>query len=414
MQINKLFKMGKEIYLLIISMLFLISGLSKAQDLSGRNADKGGTQNEYVLFSDMKTSYRIALDAKASDSEKWAALELQHWLNEIGGVYFPIQSLDQPYKGPQIILGYNDTVKKITGEVAPLELDESFRYYNSGDDIIIYGGKQRGTMYGVMSFLENELGVRWYTPSVTLTPKRNEITFRSFNHTESPGIRVRNDFYFEAFDPVWAARNKMNGRMGYVQQPGGIEAYWAVHTFYPLMPPDEFYDKHPEYYSLIDGKRTYDHAQLCLNNPDVLKILTERVKKQMRESPEYLIYDVSQNDWHNPCQCDKCQAIVKKEGAESGIIVWFVNQVAKAVEKEFPDKFIGTLAYQYTRTPPKNIHPRDNVVVRLCPIEACVSHDLKSCQQNKSFMEDINGWSSIAPHLYIWDYVVNFQNLKLT
>ena len=69
----------------------------------------------------------------------------------------------------------------------------------------------------------------------------------------------------------------------------------------------------------------------------------------MRESPEYLIYDVSQNDWDNPCQCDKCQAIVKKEGSESGVIIWFVNQVAEAVEKEFPDKFIGTLAYKYTR-----------------------------------------------------------------
>lgn len=203
---------------------------------------------------------------------------------------------------------------------------------------------------------------------------------------------------------------------GYAQQPGGVEAYWAVHTFYPLMPPSEFFAKHPEYYSLKDGKRIADQSeswsergQLCLSNPDVLKIITERIKAKIRQYPDYLIYDVSQNDWRNPCECDNCQAIVKKYGGqESGIIIWFVNQVAKSIEKEFPDKYIGTLAYQYTRTPPQNIRPRENVVVRLCPIEACVAHDLKTCPKNQSFMEDLKGWSAIAQHLYIWDYVVNF------
>jgi hypothetical protein len=263
-------------------------------------------------------------------------------------------------------------------------------------------------MYGVFEFLERELGCRWYTPTVSIIPKRQELKFVWFDHAEKPGVRVRNDFYFEAFDPTWAARNKMNGAMGYREQPGGIESYWSVHTFFPLMPPDEFYKKHPEYYSLIDGKRIFERAQLCLTNPDVLRIMTDRIRKRMRESPEYLIYDVSQNDWYNPCQCDKCQAIAKEKGGESAVVIWFVNQVAEAIEKEFPDKFIGTLAYQYTRTPPKNISPRNNVVVRLCSIECCFAHDFNSCPENKSFLEDLKGWSAIAPHMYIWDYVVNF------
>ena len=144
------------------------------------------------------------------------------------------------------------------------------------------------------------------------------------------------------------------------KQPGGIESYWAVHTFFPLVPPEEYYEKHPEYYSLINGKRVHDHAQLCLTNPNVLKILTKNLRQVMIDKPGYLIYDVSQNDWANPCQCDKCQAIVKREGSESGVVIWFVNQVAAALEKEFPDKYIGTLAYKYTRKPCKTIKPRKN------------------------------------------------------
>ena len=289
-------------------------------------------------------------------------------------------------------------------------MDESFRYFNKGADIFIFGGSRRGSMYGVMAFLENELGCRWYTPQVSVIPQKTEFVFNRLDHSEKPGYRVRNDFYYEAFDPVWAARNRMNGSMAARQQPGGVESYWGVHTFYPLMPPEEFFNAHPEYYSLIDGKRIHDHAQLCLSNPDVLKIITERIKKAMRENPDYLIYDVSQNDWYNPCQCERCQAFVKSEGSESGIIIWFVNQVAAAVEIEFPDKYIGTLAYQYTRTPPKNIHPRNNVVVRLCSIECCFAHDFKSCPENQSFILDLQKWSAIAPHMYIWDYVVNFSH----
>src|SRR5665647_2754084 len=65
---------------------------------------------------------------------------------------------------------------------------------------------------------------------------------------------------------------------------------------------------------------------------------------------------------------------------------------------------------ELSQTPPRNIKPRHNVVVRLCSIECCFAHDFKSCPENKSFLDDLKGWSAIAPHMYIWDYVVNFSH----
>ncbi|MFC2125240.1 DUF4838 domain-containing protein [Bacteroidota bacterium] len=400
--------MGRTVFISIILFLFL-TGIAPVQN-SIKQTDFTGKIPEHVLFSAEKSSYRIAVSNGASESEQWAAKELQHWLKEISGAELPIQPVEQAFQGPQIIVGYNGLVKEKTGNAAPTELDESFRYCSYGPDILIYGGKHRGTMYGVMAFLENEFGCRWYTPSVSVIPRREEFSFAAFDHSEVPGIRVRNNFYFEAFESIWAARNRMNGAMSSREQPGGIEGYWSVHTFSRLLPPSEFYNDHPEYYSLINNKRIHEGEQLCLTNPDVLKIVTERIKKRMRESPEYLIYSVSQNDRDNPCQCNKCQAIVKKEGSESGVIIWFVNQVAEAVEKEFPDKFIGTLAYKYSRKPCKTIQPRHNVVVRLCSIECCFSHDIESCSRNKSFLQDLKGWSAMSQNLYIWDYVVYFQH----
>lgn len=395
----------------------------------GINADQNvfpeAASTEHILFSNGATDYSIALDADASDSEKWAAQELQYWLMKISNAYFPIiEYNDKRFDtwgavNHVIYVGYSNVVNGLTSFPQPKNEDESFRYFTEGSNIFIFGGKKRGTMYGVFSFLENEFGCRWYTPTSELIPKKDTYAYKQLDHKEEPGIQVRNDFYYLAFDPVWAARNKMNGRhsggLSINTQPGGVESYWRVHTFYYFIPPDEFFDDHPEYFSLKDGKRIADQAeswsergQLCLSNKNVLQIITDRLIEEIKLNPEHRIYSVSQNDWRNPCECDSCQAIVQKYGGESGMILWFVNQIAEKIEEVYPDKLVGTLAYQYTRAAPKNITPNENVVIRLCPIEACVAHSLESCPNNQSFMRDLKDWAEISPQLFIWDYVVNF------
>ena len=239
-----------------------------------------GPIKRYTLFEDGKTQYKIVIGAGASDSERWAAQELRYWLREASGADFPVFEDTAPIAEHEIILGVNEHTRKVLGEKTPnpAELDESFHILNTGPKITITGGRMRGTMYGVMDFLETELGCRWYTPHVSVIPKKNRYAFVTLDRTGAPGLRVRNDFYYEAFEPIWAARNRINGSMGYRVQPGDVESYWAVHTFNHFMPPDEFFESHPEYYSLIGGARSADRTQLCLTNPDVFRILTERLK----------------------------------------------------------------------------------------------------------------------------------------
>lgn len=120
------------------------------------------------------------------------------------------------------------------------------------------------------------------------------------------------------------------------------------------------------------------------------------------------MYSVSQNDNSLPCECEDCKAIAEKYGGQSGLLIWFVSQVADAMKKVYPDKNIGTFAYQYTRKAPEGIVPRDNVVIRLCSFECCFGHPLESCSINKPFISDLHDWSKVTPRLYIWDYVVDF------
>ena len=362
-----------------------------------------------VLFKKGKSDYKIVVAKEASLSEKTAARELQDYLFEVSGARMPIVN-DLQTKGKKIIVGYVDGNKALKDVAAPQKDDESFTYRSSGKDILIYGGAQRGTMYGVYAFLEKEFGIHWLTPKCTVIPHLDQWGFKNLDHSEAPAIGYRYSNYFVAnTSPAWSAHTKENMKWNPVESEyGDLEAYWSAHTMGMLVQVKEFFDVHPEYFCQRDGKRI-SYGQLCLSNPQVLNLCKERLAQKMRELPAYRIYSLSQNDNQLFCECSECKAIEERYGGHSGLMVWFVNQVADAVKDEFPDKYVGTFAYQYTRKPPVGIKPRNNVVIRLCSIECCFAHPLDAgCPQNEAFMDDIKRWAELAPHLFIWDYIVDY------
>lgn len=364
-----------------------------------------------ALFNNGKSDYSIVLCKNASISEQTAAKELQSYLEQVGGVVLPIINRDQLEEGQKhIFIGYNKHYGEECGVERPDKNDEGFTYRNVGDNIWIYGGSQRGTMYGVYSFLENELGIRWYTKDYTHLKPLKKWQFKELYCSETPFIQYRFDQYYNV-EPHkdWLAHNKCNSVWAAQDNEyGGLVAYWNAHTFEQFIPSGEYFQKHPEYFSLRDGKRT-PYTQLCLSNPEVLQICIEKMKQAIAANPLYWVYSMSQSDNQFPCECEKCRAIEEQYGGHSGLMVWFVNQVADAIKPLYPDKYIGTFAYQYTRKAPTGITPRDNVVIRLCSIECCFAHPLEECEHNRPFISDIEDWSKIAPHLFIWDYVVNYR-----
>lgn len=362
------------------------------------------------LFRDGRSVYQIVVAKEASSSEQTAAQELQQYIEKVSGVRLPITD-DLNVAGKRIFVGYNPRVADLTGARKPRKNDEDFTYKTIGHDLFIWGGSGRGTMYGVFTFLEREFGIHWLTPNCTVVPTLREWKLpRKLNHSERPFIGYRYSNYFVANAPEWSAHTRENMKWSpKINAYGNIEAYWGAHTMGHFVSVKEFFEKHPEYFCLRDGKRFSGYGQLCLSNPDVLELCKTRLMQFMRENPAYRIYSLSQNDNFLFCQCEHCKAIEDQYGGHSGIIVWFVNQVADAVKQEFPDKFVGTFAYQYSRQPPTGIKPRENVVIRLCSIECCFAHPLDAgCPQNEKFMSDLKGWAELAPHLFIWDYIVDY------
>lgn len=373
----------------------------------------------HTIASKGHSDYRIVIAANASQPVKRAANELRDHLKQATGADLPIVDARGPAGAHEILVGKSGHTETLAPGLHRRTFGaEEFAIQSVGGHVAIVGGEPRGTLYGAYRFLVEAVGVKWYTPEVTRVPGYETLTVGPLDTTDAPALEYREPFFREAFDPDWSVRNLSNSsHADLTAQHGGKVKYGArafVHTFDVLVPVAEYFAEHPEYFSLIDGKRTDDHTQLCLTNPEVLELAIAGVRKWIRDDPEANIFSVSQNDWLNPCQCDSCRAIDEREGSHSGTMLWFVNQVADAIADEAPHVAIDTLAYQYTRKPPKTIRPRPNVIVRLCSIECCFAHSLESeCPENKAFVEDVEGWKPICDRLYVWDYVTNFLHYVL-
>jgi len=369
-----------------------------------------------TLVENGKSTYSICLSSQASPSEKRGAAELQKFLGEMSGAQLPVITDTAKPKGNLILVGRGKLTDKMKLSIDYAKLgDEGFALKTSGKHLVIVGGRQRGTMYGVYTLLD-KLGCRWFTREVSRIPKTPTIRVPVLDEAQTPAFEYREPFFTEAFDKDWAARNRINGAaMKLDESTGGKVTYYPfVHSFNQMIPPETYFRFHPEWFSLIDGARRAERSQLCLTNPELLKESVKNVLGWIREHPKARIISVSQNDWTGWCECDNCRRVEQEEGGvHSGPLLRFVNAVAAEVEKQYPDKLIDTLAYWYTEDPPTKVRPRPNVRIRLCPIGACESHPYEKCPRNAYFMRNLRNWSKITNQLYIWHYNTNFAHYLL-
>ena len=371
-----------------------------------------------TLIDQGKSRYRIVVSAVAIPSERYAAEELQRYLERMSGARLPIVTDAEPMESREILLGDNTRLRKLKWNIDFHKLGtDGFALRTDGKRLIIAGGRPRGTLYGVYALLEEKLGVRWFTPEFEVVPKLQRVNLPKLDEIQVPALEYREVYWTEMIrDTDFAARHRLNGNhYRLIEKHGGRAAVYFpfVHSL-DMLVPRELYPEHPEYFPLIDGKRKDGYVQRCLSNPDVLTIAIGRVRQWLKEHPEATIISVSQNDTFNYCQCDRCKALDDAEGSPSASLLRFVNAIAEDVERDSPNVRIDTLAYQYTRKPPKTIRPRRNVIVRLCSIECCFAHPLETCAspEDQRFRDDIIAWQPVAPLLYVWDYTPNFSHYQ--
>ncbi len=330
--------------------------------------------------------------------------DLQAYLGACLGVEPEVITDPSLADGPMIVVGAGPTARSLGVDPNPDTLgDQGYVLRTVPPHIVIAGGRAVGTLYGVHRFLEDYFGVRWFAPGVTRTPNVVSVTVPPTDEMVQPGFFFRDIAYtWPGADDDFLVRRAENSGNGDENSPTGIRYAHdgRCHTYFWFISPEEFYDEHLEYFSLVGGVRLRDETQLCLTNPDVLEIVTERMLQRMADRPEVQQHNFSQMDWYNYCECENCRRINEQYGTTGGTQFWFVNQLAERVAQVYPDKLISTLAYTYTEEPPVGMTMHPNVAVWLCHMyPSCDAHPVATCPLNAEYRRRAEAWAGITNHL---------------
>lgn len=177
-----------------------------------------------------------------------------------------------------------------------------------------------------------------------------------------------------------------------------------------IVPPREFGRSRPDFFAVnAKGERQGEgtspqYIQYCLSNPDLAKLVGERMVELMRANPCALLFPISPGDGaDNDCKCARCKAL----GSTSDVWLTFFNRVAEVTSREFPWKYLHMSSYVDTPEAPRSdVKPHPNVTADYCiyPRDYWPSCLLWDHWSNDEGRKAIAGWRRLFPRMPVVYY----------
>ena len=306
--------------------------------------------------------------------------------------------------------------------------DDGYKLEIKPEGIYIVGKTDDATRNGIYDFLETHLECMYVSPENTYVPLCPTVKLALEEKTVNPTITWRKVYQYESVQNGWYERLKMNGTI-VKEGENSIELYneWGTwcHSSFEFVPPEKYFDEHPEYYAKFLGKRRYQFnvlgrtfpTHLCYTNEEVYQIAEAELVKRIEANPEVKFWDFSIMDtYFATCRCKECKKFNKEAGSEMGTLLAFLNRLADAIRDDYPDVYLSTLAYQRVKNPPKNMKCAPNLCINVCAFPGTQSYPYSTeggIKASREFAERVVEWGKICDNILVWDYVVNFTHLKL-
>ena len=141
-----------------------------------------------TLSENGKTDYVIVVQDDTIAVLNTAAKELAEHLKAVTGGDFKIVTPQQRTAGQKALI--IESVQSKPDGIA-ITFD--------GNDIHLGGQLPRGPLYAVYTFLEDYVGIRWWTPTESYIPHKPTLDVPVRNHAYAPKIICREPFYKNMF-----------------------------------------------------------------------------------------------------------------------------------------------------------------------------------------------------------------------
>ena len=384
-----------------------------------------------TLSENGKTDYVIVSEIGAQ--EGFAVKELKDFLKQSTGTDFKDAPVAEAGKYPRrIVVGDNALSQELLGEatLASLRSEESL-VATKGRDLILAGEGERGTLYAVYSFLENELGCRWYTAYRDIVvPKHETLAVGELCRRELPAFKFRYmSTYFYQLRPereLFFFRDRLNSieSAALPELRNDLPMIGpGCHTLYFYMNPEKKYhedwkncpkpplnnlfESNPAFFSMdASGKRM--KLQLCFGNPQLRKTLTSQIEAVINSSPRSArVLTLDANDVPGKfCNCPECLKLEGKYHTPAGPLLDYLLELCAYLKQKHPEVYVKTLAYRkgQSEIPPDNVEKLpDNLIIVFAPIESNFAAPLDH-PSNKDTMENLRKWCKIAKNVWVWYY----------
>jgi len=325
-----------------------------------------------ALTKNNQPNATIVLQANAPDPMKEAAADLQKYIQKISGVQLPLKTDGKDVSGITLNVGKTDSTQASDLPNAKLN-PETYAITQRGDDVYFEGNYPSPTAFAVYSFLQDQLGVRWFAPGddweyVPENANKSTFTVDVKNVVSVPGTspRVWSGHSWTDSWKAWDLRNKA------VVSEKVLRRNFQ-NNMYRIFPPSKYAKTHPEYYPLINGKRwipANDNERYwwpAIGDPNVQRITEEYIHQWFLDHPDEDSFSLGMDDIaymsDDPLTdaMDSSPDDYKKRNFSSRFYK-FINIIAKQVKKTDPGKYIGTLIYSIALKPPVDVPKmEDNV-----------------------------------------------------
>ncbi len=387
-----------------------------------------------ILAQSGRTDYVIVSEPGIEND--FAVRELTDHLQQSTGAVFSRIAVEEAGEYPQkIIIGNNAMSRRLLGAetILALQPDEAMVQVK-GDDLLLLGGGAVGTLYAVYSFLENEVGCRWYTAFRDIVvPQHDILEVKEVVRRERPAFAVRSlSTYFYQFRPdkdLFFFRNRLNNGIGNYPSLPALQnrlpqigpnshtvfffvnpekEYHPAWKSYPKPPLNNFFSQHPDFFSMNAEGNRVNNLQLCFSNRELRQTLTSQIEGVINATGYAKgVVSLDANDVPGAfCHCPKCRGLEEKYSTKAGPLLDYLLELCTYLKDNHPGIYVKTLAYRKNQSeiPPANI-PKlpDNLIIVFAPIDSNFAVTLDH-PSNQDTLANLKRWCDLADRVWVWYY----------
>lgn len=338
-----------------------------------RKAKKNQTQTEsFVWVENGVCLAPIIVRTDVSPNTLNAAQELASYIEKISGAKPAIlKGAPKPFPEKAVWVGVHEEFKTIFPGVKRDLSGEEIVIVSNKQHLAIFGNdsdqlgfkdiivqnrsipnaqKSYGTVNAVYTFLQDNLGVRWFMPGELgedFQVNKN-IVVKNSEYRYSPQFTWRSGVFLtsrpgwsknDKHTDLWTQRQRMYFSKDIINAGHPFNDWWEKYSTTNL---DIFALNERGHRNPILEPRT---VKLCLTNEKVVHLWLAEVQQMLSDNPFLEIISVNENDSYNQghCTCENCRkldqvSVSSKEKNLSDRHIWFANKLGQELLKKYPNR----------------------------------------------------------------------------